>query len=148
MERNRFRKLCFHDRPKGLGLLILEDHSNHMTFEFLTAMVRCLVVFWVVVLCGLVIGYRRFGGTYRLHLHGGNPLQYLRASQPKRPQTTHSDDGYEVETSLRLFRIGQRKRDHFVRSIRIICSVKWTVPKKSPGILKTSKTPVNLPQDS
>jgi hypothetical protein len=27
-----------------------------------------IVVFWVVMLCGLVGGYQRFGGTYRLHL--------------------------------------------------------------------------------
>jgi hypothetical protein len=37
--------------------------------EVLTAVKMSMLVFWVVTPCGLVNGYQRFGGTYRLHLH-------------------------------------------------------------------------------
>jgi hypothetical protein len=39
-----------------------------MRFEVLTAVKMSMLVFWVVMPCGLVGKYQRFGGTYCLHL--------------------------------------------------------------------------------
>jgi hypothetical protein len=35
-----------------------------------TVVKMSMLVFWAVTPCGLVVGYQRFGGTYRLHLQG------------------------------------------------------------------------------
>jgi hypothetical protein len=41
-----------------------------MRIEVLTAVKISMLVFRVVMLCGLVRRYQRFVGTYRLHLQG------------------------------------------------------------------------------
>jgi hypothetical protein len=39
-------------------------------FEVFTAVKIQIEVFWVVTPCSVVLGYRRFGGPYCLHLQG------------------------------------------------------------------------------
>lgn len=41
-----------------------------MKFQVHTAVKISIIVFWVVMSCGLVDGYQRLGGTYPLHLQG------------------------------------------------------------------------------
>jgi hypothetical protein len=38
--------------------------------EVLTAVKTEVAFFWVVMPCSVVLGYRRFGGSYRAHLQG------------------------------------------------------------------------------
>jgi hypothetical protein len=39
-------------------------------FEVFTAVVMKSIIFWDMTLCSPLSVNRRFGGTYRLHLHG------------------------------------------------------------------------------
>jgi hypothetical protein len=47
-----------------------EKFEEVMRFEILTAEKMSMLVFWVVMPCGLVGRHQRFGGTYSLHLQG------------------------------------------------------------------------------
>jgi hypothetical protein len=55
-----------------------------------------MFIFWVVTPCGLIGRYERFGGTYCLHLQGGNvylhipPIRFnIGISPPSKPQVTN-----------------------------------------------------------
>jgi hypothetical protein len=48
------------------------------------------VVFRVVMLCGLVDGYQRFGGTYRFHLKGEVKMEAIRFSETLDIQLDHT----------------------------------------------------------
>jgi hypothetical protein len=45
-------------------------HPCDVKFEVLMAVRMTVLFFWVVTPCGLINRYRRFGGTYCLHLQG------------------------------------------------------------------------------
>jgi len=54
-------------------------------FEVFTAMKIQIVVFWVVMPCSDVVGYRRFGGPCCLHLHHSSSAlgRWRRQGPPK-----------------------------------------------------------------
>jgi hypothetical protein len=51
-----------------------------------------IVVFWLVTPSVLVGGYQRFGGTYRLHLQGGNHIKTTRR---------HSREDHDIFAAVR-----------------------------------------------
>jgi hypothetical protein len=70
-----------------------------LKYEVLTAVKMSVVVFWVVMLCGLVGGNQRFEGTYRLHLQGLEGLQGLERTIRRwedNIKIDHRETGYEM----------------------------------------------------
>jgi hypothetical protein len=59
-----------------LTLHLLKNHSNITIFEAFTAVMFQVEVFWVVMPCGVVVGYQRYRGP---------TLQGYTVSEPKRP---------------------------------------------------------------
>jgi hypothetical protein len=59
-------------RPAWIGLLKWQrrDFTVLDRLEVFTSVKMTIVVFWIVMACGLVRGYQCFGGTYHLHLRG------------------------------------------------------------------------------
>jgi hypothetical protein len=53
---------------------LMKQNIGHVGFEVLTAVVMKSTVFWDITPCSPLKANRRFGGTYRLHLHGRNML--------------------------------------------------------------------------
>jgi len=50
-------------------------YMRYARFGIFTVMKIHVVVFWVVMPCGDIIGYRRFGRPSCLHLQGGKVLR-------------------------------------------------------------------------
>jgi hypothetical protein len=50
-----------------------------MIFDVITAVKMSMVALWFLVSCGLVGGYQRLGGSYRLHLlrNNGTSLHHI-----------------------------------------------------------------------
>jgi hypothetical protein len=70
-------------RPVTYGTCILRpSHSTHITT--VTSRPRVvkisMLIIWVVKPCGLAGGYRRFGGTYYLHLQSLSQLRHIKAT--------------------------------------------------------------------
>jgi hypothetical protein len=55
---------------KQLSLNVQQTDRTCLRFEVLVVVKMSIVDFWVMTSYHLAGGYKRFGGTYRLHLHG------------------------------------------------------------------------------
>jgi hypothetical protein len=62
---------------------ISQDSHLHqpMMFEVLTALKILMLVFWVVMPCGLVGRHQRFGGACCLHRTSGMKMEVVRSSE-------------------------------------------------------------------
>jgi hypothetical protein len=97
-----------------------------------------LLVFWVVIPCGLVGGYQRFGGTYCYH------LQFW----------THWEDYYLGELErivVEVVRITVPSRHSLVETekiLRMACAPAENRTGKLPPEFKSDLSPLGLPYSS
>jgi hypothetical protein len=57
------------------------EHEQKLGFEVFTAVVMKSTVFWDITPCSPLSVKRRFGGKYRLHLHGRRNVQHETSKQ-------------------------------------------------------------------
>jgi len=72
-------------QPSGGDTVCWGDNSEDVRFEVFMVVKIQVKVFWVVMLCSVVVGYQHFGGPCCLHLQGETliPQQNTSVSNPK-----------------------------------------------------------------
>jgi hypothetical protein len=124
-------------------------HPLSVKFEVLKAVKVWIVVFWIVMPCGLAYGYQRFGETHSLRLQDSVNMEttFIRnidyhlqdhmASRPRRPQGTFNLP-LTRKTSFRLKKFLPLKNTHKkfkpqMRSFIEFCSISRHA-KALPGV--------------
>jgi hypothetical protein len=86
-------------------------------FEFLTAAIMKIYIFWVTTSCSPLKVNRRFGGTYRLH------LEVRRVSQARNQRESR----WKAEQSSTLHGVVPQKIELYIQKFRELINVLTSV---------------------